>query len=87
MKIRESEAKYWLEDQEHHLDVRPILELGGEPFSVIMDAVGQLEATELLIVHAYFDPVPLKKQLEKMGFSHESQKIEDDHWCLRIRQV
>ncbi len=84
MKIRESEAKYWQEANEHHLDVRPILEAGREPYSIIMDAVNQIKPDTILVLHAYFDPIPLKKQLERMNFSHESLKLEDDHWILRI---
>ena len=87
MKIRESDAKYWQDANEHHLDVRPIMEAGGEPYSVIMDAVNQLEQGQFLILHAHFDPIPLKKQLERMHYSHESHKVESDHWTLRISQI
>ncbi len=87
MKIRESDAKYWQEANEHHLDVRPIIEAGGEPYSVIMDAVNQLEPNHVLILHAHFDPIPLKKQLERMNYSHESRKVESDHWTLSISQI
>lgn len=87
MKIRESDAKYWQVANEHHLDVRPILESGGEPYSVIMDAVNQLEQNHVLILHAHFDPIPLKKQLDRMHYSHESHKVEVDHWTIRIAQL
>lgn len=84
MKLRPSHAKYFLNNEEHHLDVRPVLENGGEPFSVIMEAVQQLEEAEILVVHAHFDPVPLKKQLQNMGFKELSTKVGDDHWTLTI---
>jgi hypothetical protein len=52
-----------------------------------MDAVNQLEQDHVLILHAHFDPIPLKKQLERMNYSHESRKVESDHWTLRISQI
>lgn len=71
----------------HHLDVRPLLEDGGEPYSVIMSCVGQLETGQTLIVHALFEPKPLMRQVERMGLVSESEHVGPDHWALRIREA
>lgn len=84
MIIHDKQAKYWLEAAVHHLDVRPILEEGSDPFAVIMNAVSQMSDEDVMVLHALFDPLPLKKQLERMKFPSESSKFEADHWHVRI---
>jgi uncharacterized protein (DUF2249 family) len=84
MNLRDDRAVYWKEKNEHHLDVRPILEAGGEPYSVIMNAVGQVAPQESLHIHCLFDPLPLKKQLERMNFICHSKMIEADHWLVGV---
>jgi uncharacterized protein (DUF2249 family) len=66
------------------LDVRPILEAGGEPFKEIMDAVKSLEPTDIFILHATFDPIPLHNVLKRKGFTHESEQVEKGHWVVRF---
>jgi len=84
MILRDNRAIYWNERNEHHLDIRPILEAGGEPYSIIMDAVGQVARQEGLNIHCLFDPIPLKKQLERMDYVCESSLLEPDHWLMKV---
>lgn len=84
MKIRSPDIKYWVEGSAHHLDVRPILEAGGEPFPFIMDAVSQLEGEHSLVLHALFDPAPLRRQFERMGLPQKVEQLEKDHWIVMV---
>ncbi len=64
----------------HDLDVRPILRAGGEPFSVIMEAVKGLASGQALRLIATFEPVPLYRVLAKKGFDHAAREIGDGDW-------
>ena len=74
----------WSEGPTYHLDVRPLLEQGGEPYSHIMGCVGQLAAGERLVVHALFLPKPLVAQMQQMGYQAEAQRIDAEHWAVTI---
>lgn len=62
------------------LDVRPILDAGGEPFDTIMSAVDELGDDEVLVIHASFEPVPLEGVLGEQGFDHVAEELAEDHW-------
>lgn len=54
------------------LDVRPILQAGGEPFQNIMAAAAEVSVGQRLIVDAPFEPFPLYEVMAKRGF---------EAWC------
>lgn len=62
------------------LDVRPILRAGGEPFTVIMEAVKGLGSGQALRLLATFEPVPLYGALAKKGFDHAARQIGGGDW-------
>ena len=62
------------------LDVRPILRDGGEPFSVIMDAVASLAPGQSLRLFASFKPVPLFGVLGGRGFEASASEIGGGDW-------
>lgn len=62
------------------LDVRPILRAGGEPFSVIMDAVEALAPGQSLRLLATFKPIPLFQVLGARGFTPSAREIENGDW-------
>ena len=64
----------------YDLDVRPILREGGEPFSVIMDAVGKLEPGQGLRLLATFKPLPLFQVLGARGFEASAREIGGGDW-------
>jgi uncharacterized protein (DUF2249 family) len=64
----------------HELDVRPVLRAGGEPFTVIMDAVERLDTGQPLRLLATFEPVPLYGVLGKKGFTHAARAIGGGDW-------
>ncbi len=64
----------------YDLDVRPILREGGEPFSVIMDAVGKLAPGQGLRLLATFKPVPLFQVLGARGFESSAREIGNGDW-------
>ncbi len=57
------------------LDVRPILQVGGDPFSLIMKSAKALSDREALHLLVEFDPVPLYEVMENLGrTSHTEQR-------------
>ncbi|MCF3641716.1 DUF2249 domain-containing protein [Rhizobium sp. TRM95111] len=62
------------------LDVRPILQNGGEPFQEIMQAVRDLAPGQGLKLVAPFRPQPLFRVMEGRGFDHEACEIASGHW-------
>jgi uncharacterized protein (DUF2249 family) len=54
------------------LDVRPKLEAGEDPLSVILAAIRALDPGEVLTVIAPFEPVPLIGLLGRQGWSHHT---------------
>lgn len=65
------------------LDVRPVIDDGGEPFEMIMNAVGELVDEDLVIV-APFEPTPLEGVLSSQGFSFDAHEVEPGHWRTRF---
>ena len=57
------------------LDVRPDLARGQEPFSKIMSAARAVTPGGRLILLAPFEPAPLYGVLEKLGFTHSTEKL------------
>lgn len=72
--------------EERHLDVREYLEQGGEPYSMIMSEVSQLAKAESLFIHAPFEPKPLINQLKRMGFETSLNRVEPDHFVLKVQK-
>lgn len=62
------------------LDVRPILKAGGEPFSVIMEAVAALAPGQSLRLLASFKPLPLFQVLGARGFQPAAREIGGGDW-------
>lgn len=80
-------VRFWPEEGDPsraHLDVRELLENGGEPYSVIMECVHQLGAGETLVLHALMEPRPLMSQLSRMGYGLSVSHVGPDHWQLEI---
>jgi len=67
-----------------HLDVRPFLEAGGLPYSILMDCLNQLGPGERLVVHLPFEGEPLAEQARRLGFRVEPHRVEPAHWQLRF---
>ncbi len=62
------------------LDVRPILQRGGEPFEHIMAAVVALRPDQGLRLLATFKPTPLLSVLGSRGYTHSAREIGDGDW-------
>jgi uncharacterized protein (DUF2249 family) len=67
------------------VDVRPILRAGGEPFSVIMQAVEGLQPGQGVRLFATFKPIPLFGVMGSRGFSHEATELDNGDWEVRFR--
>jgi N-dimethylarginine dimethylaminohydrolase len=76
--------RFWSEGATYHLDVRALLEQGGEPYLHIMDCVNQVQPGETLVVHALFEPRPLIAQVARMGLHARSERLDAEHWTLII---
>ena len=77
--------KFWQAGTAFHLDVRPMLEEGGEPYPHIMELVGQLESGQAIVVHALFEPKPLIEVLKRMEKKVEANRVAEEHWELQIK--
>lgn len=64
----------------HVFDARPILAAGAEPFAAIMETAAKTGPDEILVIYAPFEPVPLQGVLGEQGFTHITDKIDDDTW-------
>lgn len=62
-----------------HLDVRPILEAGGEPFQAIMGAASEVLPGQRLVLEAPFEPLPLYRVMSKKGFEAWCEQIGEDY--------
>jgi hypothetical protein len=72
-----------------HIDVRPILAAGREPFEDIMAVASPLAVGAGLIVEAPFNPVPLRSTLGEQGFESFAEQLAERHWrvsFLRLHQ-
>lgn len=70
------------EDQIVNLDVRPILQSGGEPFSEIMNAIGKTSDDGALKLRATFKPVPLFRVLGNQGWQYWVEYGDGDDWMI-----
>jgi uncharacterized protein (DUF2249 family) len=62
------------------VDVRPILHAGGEPFSVIMAALDQIQPGQGHRLTAPFKPVPLFAVMADKGFAHSERALDAGEW-------
>ncbi len=62
------------------LDVRPLLQSGGEPLPRILKAVSELEPGQALRLLATFEPIPLYAVLGRKGFAHAAIHHGKDDW-------
>ncbi|WP_448207083.1 DUF2249 domain-containing protein [Azospirillum sp. sgz302134] len=70
-----------------HLDVRPILESGRDPFADVMRVTGDVPPDGFLIVDAPFDPAPLRRVLAGKGFTSVGRLVEPGHWRICFRRA
>lgn len=77
-------VKTWEEGERINLDVRDMLEAGGEPYAVIMKTLHELPSGKTLSIHALFEPKPLIHQVGQMGYQSECRRVDADHWVLNI---
>lgn len=66
------------------LDVRSILQNGGEPFEEIMRAVGALHPGQGLRLFAPFRPQPLFRVMDSKGFDHEVVELDNGDFEVRF---
>ncbi len=78
--------RFWSDADTYHLDVRELLETGGEPYLFILDCVHQLTPGDTLVVHALFEPKPLVAQMGRMGYRAHTERLDAEHWTVTITQ-
>ncbi len=59
------------------LDVRPVLEAGNDPLTMIMDELRSLKSGEILRIINTFEPIPLTILLEKQGYQTYSEIVSE----------
>lgn len=60
------------------LDVRPVLESGNDPLSIIIEKVSGLKEQHVLKLINSFDPTPLKNLLGKKGFESFTELVNTE---------
>jgi uncharacterized protein (DUF2249 family) len=70
-------------ENESVLDVR---DRDDPPFPVISDALDDLGPDESLLLVNGFEPEPLYEVLADRGFDHETERVDDDEWRVRIER-
>lgn len=64
------------------LDVRPILQDGGEPLDKIMSTIQEVRDGQVLRLRATFKPTPLFGVLGAKGWSHWIERGEGEDWII-----
>jgi uncharacterized protein (DUF2249 family) len=81
-KIEEYEVPAFLKnlrtEQIMELDVRPIIQSGKDPLSMILKQVRTLGTGQVLKIVNSFEPAPLMLLLRKQGFESYAETIKDD---------
>jgi len=82
-------APPWLdhfqEETATRIDVRPPLAAGRDPFTTVMAALADVPLDGGLVIDAPFDPVPLRRVLERRGFSTFGRRLAKHHWRICCR--
>lgn len=68
------------------LDVRPILAVGCDPFSEIMQVARQVPVDGVLVLVAPFDPRPLRDVLDSSGFTSSAVPHGPGEWEITFRR-
>ena len=64
-------------DQIKELDVRPVIDAGEDPLSLIIKTVKSIKQGEALKIINSFEPTPLLSLLKKQGFDHYVDAIDE----------
>ena len=70
------------EEPAQHIDVRPILADGHDPFFEIMAVVDTVPVAGGLTIDAPFNPSPMRRVLGRRGFISYARRIAAHHWRL-----
>ena len=80
----------WFEQAERlsapHLDVRPLLASGRDPFAEVMSVSAKVPPGGFLVVDAPFDPAPLRRVLAGKGFTSLGRQMGPGHWRICWRR-
>ena len=80
----------WFEQAERlsapHLDVRPLLASGQDPFAQVMSLSARVTPGGFLVVDAPFDPAPLRRVLAGKGFTSLGRQVGPNHWRICWRR-
>ncbi|HEY8489975.1 MAG TPA: DUF2249 domain-containing protein [Dehalococcoidia bacterium] len=64
------------------VDVRPLQRARKEPFQAIMAAVQALRDGEGLLLLNTFEPVPLYRVMDRLGFDHRTEDDGEGTWYV-----
>jgi hypothetical protein len=70
-----------------HLDVRPMLAAGEEPFGLIMQSADRIPRGGTLELTAPFEPVPLYAVMRRRGFARSALVRGDAGWVVSFRET
>jgi uncharacterized protein (DUF2249 family) len=76
----ETEAPEFPSSKIVEMDVRPLLQQGTDPLAAIMKQLSALKPDEALSIINTFIPTPLIHVLDRKGYTHHINKINDEHY-------
>jgi hypothetical protein len=77
---------HFQEETATRIDVRPLLGAGRDPFTAVMAAAADVRPGGGLVIDAPFDPVPLRRVLERRGFATFGRRLAEQHWHISCRR-
>jgi len=67
-------------------DARAWLARGEDPLDALLRCAAAVGPSEVLVVDAPFDPLPLRRVLGNRGFSAFAEALSEDHWRVYFRR-
>jgi uncharacterized protein (DUF2249 family) len=72
---------------EHIVDVRPVFARGDAPCEVIDQAAERVAPGQTLVLLVPFEPIPLYKKLEALGFTAKPAQVDDGTWRISFHRA
>jgi uncharacterized protein (DUF2249 family) len=84
-----SVAPAWLQESKivKRLDARPVIEQGGHPLGVVLEAVKELKPGEIYELTTPFFPAPLIEKVVAQGFDHFAVKKAEDYFVSYFLKI
>ncbi len=69
------------------IDIKPILDAGEQPVSIVISSLNKLSENEILLIQAPFLPAPLIDKALSLGFSHFIKNENKDLFLIYFKRA